>query len=128
MSSQDARLSKFEADFKQKQSEIENKVDTLLKFISDRMMIELPSDIFKNPQLDVDSVISVSSASSCSRKRRAYHAGILKHVVVHIGRLTILADFDILDMDKDHKFPLLVGRGFLATTSVIIDCNKSKIA
>ncbi|GKD06678.1 hypothetical protein Tco_1181652 [Tanacetum coccineum] len=35
MASQDARLSKFEADFKQQQSEINNKIDTVLKAITD---------------------------------------------------------------------------------------------
>ncbi|GJT64898.1 MAK10-like protein [Tanacetum coccineum] len=36
MASQDARLSKFEADFKQQQSEMTNKIDTVLKAITDR--------------------------------------------------------------------------------------------
>ncbi|GKA66156.1 MAK10-like protein [Tanacetum coccineum] len=35
MASQDARLSKFEADFKQQQSEMTNKIDTVLKAITD---------------------------------------------------------------------------------------------
>ncbi|GJU02277.1 hypothetical protein Tco_1112615 [Tanacetum coccineum] len=35
MASQDARLSKFEADFKQQQSEMTNKIDTMLKAIID---------------------------------------------------------------------------------------------
>ncbi|GKB22641.1 retrovirus-related pol polyprotein from transposon TNT 1-94 [Tanacetum coccineum] len=44
MASQDARLSKFEADFKQQQGEITNKIDTVLKVITDRMAGALPSD------------------------------------------------------------------------------------
>ncbi|GJU62488.1 hypothetical protein Tco_1244323 [Tanacetum coccineum] len=39
----DARLSKFEVDFKQKQREITNKIDTFLKAINDRMKRALPS-------------------------------------------------------------------------------------
>ncbi|GKD14102.1 hypothetical protein Tco_1198509 [Tanacetum coccineum] len=31
-------------------------------------------------------------------------------------------------MEKDHTCPLLVGRGFLATASAVIDCKKAKIA
>ncbi|GJX63163.1 hypothetical protein Tco_0296063 [Tanacetum coccineum] len=31
-------------------------------------------------------------------------------------------------MEKDPAIPLLVGRGFLATASAIIDCKKAKIA
>ncbi|GJY18486.1 hypothetical protein Tco_0389977 [Tanacetum coccineum] len=51
MASQDARLSKFEADFKQQQSETTNKIDTVLKAITDRIAGALPSDTVKNPKL-----------------------------------------------------------------------------
>ncbi|GJW27270.1 MAK10-like protein [Tanacetum coccineum] len=44
MASQDARLSKFEADFKKQQSEMTNKIETVLKSITDRIMGALPSD------------------------------------------------------------------------------------
>ncbi|GJZ89090.1 hypothetical protein Tco_0660872 [Tanacetum coccineum] len=44
MASQDARLSKFEANFKQQQSEITNKINTVLKAIVDRIAGALPSD------------------------------------------------------------------------------------
>ncbi|GKG15960.1 hypothetical protein Tco_0358283, partial [Tanacetum coccineum] len=44
MASQDARLSKFEADFKQQQNEMTNKIDIVLKAITDRMAGALPSD------------------------------------------------------------------------------------
>ncbi|GKD26317.1 hypothetical protein Tco_1232531 [Tanacetum coccineum] len=51
MASQDARLSKFEADFKQQQSEMTNKIDTVLKAITDRIIGSLPGDTVKNPSL-----------------------------------------------------------------------------
>ncbi|GKA86128.1 MAK10-like protein [Tanacetum coccineum] len=51
MASQDARWSKFEADFKQQQSEMTNKINTVLKAITDRIASTLPSDTFKNPKL-----------------------------------------------------------------------------
>nr|GEU89132.1 MAK10-like protein [Tanacetum cinerariifolium] len=44
MASQDVRLSKFNADFKQQQSEMTNKIDTMLKAITDRISGALPSD------------------------------------------------------------------------------------
>ncbi|GKE26008.1 MAK10-like protein [Tanacetum coccineum] len=64
MASQDARLSKFEADFKQQQSEMTNKIDTVLKAITDRMARTLPSDTVKNPKLNINSTTSVLSARS----------------------------------------------------------------
>ncbi|GKC54924.1 MAK10-like protein, partial [Tanacetum coccineum] len=64
MSLQDARLSKFKADFKQQQSEMTNKIETFLKAIHDRMMGALPSDMVKNPILNVNPISLVSSARS----------------------------------------------------------------
>ncbi|GJW42337.1 MAK10-like protein [Tanacetum coccineum] len=52
--------------------------------------------------------------------------GIVKDVEVHIGKLKLLNDFYVIDMKKDPKTPLLVGRGFLATANAVIDCRKSK--
>ncbi|GKB07208.1 MAK10-like protein [Tanacetum coccineum] len=57
----DARLSKFEADFKQQQSEMTNKIDTVLKAITDRIAVTLPSDTVKNPKLSTYPVLSARS-------------------------------------------------------------------
>ncbi|GKB35547.1 hypothetical protein Tco_0880489, partial [Tanacetum coccineum] len=95
----DARLSKFEADFKQQQSEMTNKINTLLKAINDRMTDALPSDMVKN-----------------------------LNVEVYVLKLKLLEDFYIIDIEKDPTCPLLVEKGFLATASAVIDCKKSKIA
>ncbi|GJY91083.1 MAK10-like protein [Tanacetum coccineum] len=51
MAYQDAILSKFEADFKRQQGEMTNKIDTVLKAITDRMAGTLPSDTAKNSKL-----------------------------------------------------------------------------
>ncbi|GKC86248.1 hypothetical protein Tco_1141965 [Tanacetum coccineum] len=61
MASQDARLSKFEADFKQQQSEMTNKIDKVLKAITDRIVGALPSDTVKNPRLSASPVLSAHS-------------------------------------------------------------------
>ncbi|GJY80743.1 MAK10-like protein [Tanacetum coccineum] len=58
---------------------------------------------------------------------RSYPVGIIKNVEVHIGRLKLLNDFYVLDMKKDPETPLVVGRGFLATANVVIDCRMTKI-
>nr|GEV05015.1 protein kinase-like domain, concanavalin A-like lectin/glucanase domain protein [Tanacetum cinerariifolium] len=51
MASQEVRLSKFESNFKQQQSKMTNKIDTVLKAISDRIAGALPSDTVNNPKL-----------------------------------------------------------------------------
>ncbi|GJW82079.1 hypothetical protein Tco_0146054 [Tanacetum coccineum] len=64
MASQDVRLSKFEANFKQQQGEMTNKIDTVLKAITDRIMGTLPSNTVKNPKLNVNSTSLVFSSRS----------------------------------------------------------------
>ncbi|GJS22498.1 MAK10-like protein [Tanacetum coccineum] len=284
MASQDTRLSKFNANFKQQQGEMPNKIDTFLKAINDRMTRALLSDTVKNPKLNVNSTSSVLSTCSypmedpqcssrplnstnfiktCSKKTsnlqkdqlqmvieigtpkpkepeqtledefkelqlnlpilevlahalmynailekyvesleldkngyafiqgkmpekkkyprlftlpcsvgdskpfdtladlgscmkliplylfkklkirlleetdhvfrladgtKSYPMGIVKNVEVHIGRLKLLEYFYVIDMEKDLATPLLVGRGFLATASAVIDYKKAKIA
>ncbi|GJW32674.1 zinc finger, CCHC-type containing protein [Tanacetum coccineum] len=61
MASQDARLTKFEADFKQQQSEMTNKIDTVLKAITDQIAGVLPSDTVKNSKLSTYLVLSAHS-------------------------------------------------------------------
>ncbi|GJS95150.1 hypothetical protein Tco_0802118 [Tanacetum coccineum] len=61
MASQVARLSKFEADFKQQQREMTNKIDTVLKAITDQIASTLPSDTVKNPKLGTHPISSTCS-------------------------------------------------------------------
>ncbi|GJZ47312.1 hypothetical protein Tco_0601144 [Tanacetum coccineum] len=61
MASQDARLSRFEADFKRQQSEMTNKIDTVLKAITNQIAGTLPSDTVKNPKLETHPVSSSRS-------------------------------------------------------------------
>ncbi|GKE63547.1 MAK10-like protein [Tanacetum coccineum] len=61
MASQDARLSKFKADFKRQQGEMTNKIDTVLKAITDQITGTLPSDTVKNPKLGTHPVLSARS-------------------------------------------------------------------
>ncbi|GJZ15472.1 reverse transcriptase domain-containing protein [Tanacetum coccineum] len=59
---------------------------------------------------------------------KSYLVGIVKNVEVYIGKLKLLEDFYVIDMEKDPTTLLLVGRGFLATANVVIDFKKAKIA
>ncbi|GKE62550.1 hypothetical protein Tco_1512917, partial [Tanacetum coccineum] len=61
MASQDARLSKFKADFKQQQSEMTNKIDIVLKAITHQIAGTLSSDTVKNPKLSTSPVLSACS-------------------------------------------------------------------
>nr|GEU69555.1 hypothetical protein [Tanacetum cinerariifolium] len=177
MASQDARLSKVEADFKQQQSEMTNKIDTVLKAIANRIAGALPSDMVKNPKLmfvldevptkmedlglftlpcrlgdskpfntlaDLGSCVNIISLYLFKKlniglleeidhifgladRTKSYPVGIVKDVEVRIGKLKLLNDFYVIDMKKDPETPLLVGRGFLATTNAVIYFRMAKI-
>ncbi|GKA40486.1 hypothetical protein Tco_0733079 [Tanacetum coccineum] len=61
MASQDARLSKFEADFKRQQGEMTNNIDTVLKASTNQIAGTLPSDTVKNLKLGTHLVLSAHS-------------------------------------------------------------------
>nr|GEV49961.1 hypothetical protein [Tanacetum cinerariifolium] len=59
---------------------------------------------------------------------KLYPMETVRNVEVYVGKLKLLEDFYVIDMKKDPTYSLLVGRGYLATTSTVIDLKKSKIA
>ncbi|GJT76801.1 putative reverse transcriptase domain-containing protein [Tanacetum coccineum] len=60
-------------------------------------------------------------------RRVKYPNGIAENVLVGIGKFVFPIDFIILDMPKDIKVPLILGRPFLSTVRVKIDVFKRKI-
>ncbi|GJT35742.1 hypothetical protein Tco_0926161 [Tanacetum coccineum] len=56
-----------------------------------------------------------------------YPKGIAENVLVGIGKFVFPVDFIILDMPKDIKVPLILGRPFLSTARAKIDVYKIKI-
>ncbi|GKD21994.1 hypothetical protein Tco_1223697 [Tanacetum coccineum] len=83
MASQDARLSKFEADFKQQQSEMTNKIDTVLKAITDQIASTLPSDTVKNPKLSTSPVSSACSYPNMDPQCSNRTHGSINTVTIH---------------------------------------------
>ncbi|GJW72765.1 hypothetical protein Tco_0132135 [Tanacetum coccineum] len=83
MASQDARLSKFEADFKHQQSEMTHKIDTVLKAITDRIAGTLPSDTVKNPKLSTSLVLSACSYLTEDPQCSTYVHGLIKTISIH---------------------------------------------
>ncbi|GJR33573.1 MAK10-like protein [Tanacetum coccineum] len=57
----DAKTSRFEADFKQYQSEVTNKLDAFLKAFNDQMMGILPNNTVKNSKLNPNLASSTRS-------------------------------------------------------------------
>ncbi|GJT79700.1 MAK10-like protein [Tanacetum coccineum] len=83
MASQDARLSKFESDFKQQQSEMTNKIDIVLKAITDRIASTLPSDTVKNPKLSTSLVLSARSYPTTVPQCSTHIHGSINAITIH---------------------------------------------
>ncbi|GKC56900.1 MAK10-like protein [Tanacetum coccineum] len=86
----------------------------------------IPLYLFK--KLNIGLLEKIDHIFGLADETKSYPVGIVKDVEVHIGKLKLLNDFYVIDMKKDPKTPLLVGRGFLATANAFIDCRMAKIA
>ncbi|GKE51139.1 hypothetical protein Tco_1486295 [Tanacetum coccineum] len=84
MASQDARLSKFEADFKRQQGEMTNKIDTVLKAITDQIAGTLPSDTVKNPKLRTHPVSSAHSYPTQDPQSSTYIHSSINAITIHL--------------------------------------------
>ena len=56
-----------------------------------------------------------------------YPIGILENVLMRVRQSIIPVDFVVLDIEKDVKMPIILGRPFLATVQIIIDVKEGKL-
>ncbi|GJR26499.1 hypothetical protein Tco_1102731 [Tanacetum coccineum] len=89
MASQDARLSKFEANFKQQQSKMTNKIDTMLKAITDRIASTLHSDTVKDPKLSTTPVLSARSYPTIDPQCSSHPSNSINAIKAHFKEATI---------------------------------------
>ncbi|GKA69906.1 ribonuclease H-like domain-containing protein [Tanacetum coccineum] len=83
---QDARLSKFEADFKQQRSKMTNKIDTVLKAITNRIAGTLPSDMVKNLKLSTYPVLSSRSYPTKDPQSSNHIHSLVNAVTIYPGQ------------------------------------------
>ncbi|GKC10566.1 hypothetical protein Tco_1007348 [Tanacetum coccineum] len=89
MASQDVRLSKFEADFKRQQGEMTNKIDTVLKAITDQIAGTLPSDTVKNPKLGTHLVSSTRYYLKMDPQCSSHPSTSINAIKAHFKEATI---------------------------------------
>ncbi|GKE02108.1 hypothetical protein Tco_1390091 [Tanacetum coccineum] len=99
MASQDARLSKFEADFKQQQCEMTNKIAIVLKAITDQIMGTLPSDTFKNSKLSTSPVLSARSYLNMDPQCSNHTHSSINAITIHTEQQS--ASYD--DGEKENR-------------------------
>nr|GEV53578.1 hypothetical protein [Tanacetum cinerariifolium] len=104
--SQDARLSKFEADFKQQQSEMTNKIDTVLKAITDQITGALPSDTVKNPKLSTSLVLSARSYPTMDPQCSTHVYCVINAITIHPKQQNDSHDDRTEENEKEEKVSL----------------------
>ncbi|GJR41442.1 DNA damage-inducible protein 1-like protein [Tanacetum coccineum] len=85
----------------------------------------IPLNLFK--KLNIGLLKETEDALGLTDGTKSYPIGIVKNVQVHVGRLKLIEDFHVVDMEREPTCPLLLGIGFLATANAVIDCKKAKI-
>ena len=53
--------------------------------------------------------------------------GVLKDVLIKMGKFIFPVDFVVIDIEEDKQIPLLLGRPFLATGAALIDIKKGEL-
>ncbi|GJX62130.1 DNA-directed DNA polymerase [Tanacetum coccineum] len=56
-----------------------------------------------------------------------YPRGIIENILIKVDKFVLSIDFVILDMPKDSRVPIILGRPFLATARAMIDVFNTKI-
>src|SRR4051812_26288114 len=88
-------------------------------------MSVMPFSIYK--RLCLDKLIPTDIPLQMGDKSTAVPIGICEDVPVEVANCLILTDFVVLDMPEDGSMSIILGRPFLNTAGVIIDCNKVKV-
>ncbi|GKC44891.1 putative reverse transcriptase domain-containing protein [Tanacetum coccineum] len=63
-----------------------------------------------------------------ANKTTQFPKGIAENVMVKIDKFVFPVDFVILDMEEDHRIPIILGRPFFATAHAMIDVYNKKIS
>ncbi|GKB73923.1 hypothetical protein Tco_0935335 [Tanacetum coccineum] len=99
MAYQDVRLSKFEADFKHQQSDMTNKIDTVLKAITNRIAGALPSEMVKNLKLNSSLVLFARSYLTEDPQCSTHVHGSINVITIHPEQQSDCYD----DKEKENK-------------------------
>jgi hypothetical protein len=86
----------------------------------------MPFSLYK--RLDLEKLISTDISLQMANKSTTIPIGICENVPIQVANnCLILTDFVVLEMPEDDNMSIILGRPFLNTTGVVIDCNQGKV-
>lgn len=59
---------------------------------------------------------------------RAVPYGTIRNLPVQVGDCVLHTEFQVVEMNKDHKMPLILGRTFMATVGAIVDMPNKRVS
>jgi hypothetical protein len=86
----------------------------------------MPFTLYK--RLDLEKLISTDISLQMADKSTTIPIGICENIPIQVANnCLILTDFVVLEMPEDDNMSIILGRPFLNTAGVVIDCNKGKV-
>ena len=81
----------------------------------------MPFSLYKS--LDLNKLTPTEISLQMANKSTPIPIGICEDVPVVVVNVTILTDFDVLEMLEDDNMSIILGRPFLNTAGAVINCN-----
>ena len=78
-------------------------------------------------RLSLGELIPTAMTLQMEDRTLAHLEGILKDVLIKVGKLIFPMDFIVIDIKEYKQLPLLLGRPFLATGEALIDVKKGEL-
>jgi hypothetical protein len=86
----------------------------------------MPFSLYK--RLDLEKLVSTDISLQMADKSTTIPIGICENVSVQVANsCLILTDFVVLEMPEDDNMSIILGRPFLNTAGVVINCNQGKV-
>ncbi|KAK8546635.1 hypothetical protein V6N12_027411 [Hibiscus sabdariffa] len=82
----------------------------------------MPKAVFKKLGIGIEKPTTV--ILQLADRSHVRPEGKVEDVIVKVGKFVFPVDFLILDCEVDDKAPIILGRPFLATGRILIDCEK----
>ncbi|KAK8574666.1 hypothetical protein V6N12_062355 [Hibiscus sabdariffa] len=82
----------------------------------------MPKAVFKKLGIGIERLTTV--ILQLADRSHVRPEGKVEDVIVKVGKFVFPVDFLILDCEVDDKAPIILGRPFLATGRILIDCEK----
>ncbi|GKD29367.1 reverse transcriptase domain-containing protein [Tanacetum coccineum] len=105
---------------------------TFTKTFSCNALAELGASINLMPyslyaKLSLETLKPTKMSVRLADRSFQYPIGIAENMLVEVGNFTFLVDFVILEMEKDSKEPLILGRPFLHTVDSVIRVKQKQL-